>query len=144
MWGRPCLDPYRTLLFHNYFVSGRRHPIVPVALCLVVWFWPARGRVGLITHWTNINQGRAGGDLWNVPASDTILTCLDPSCEGRGGGKSIGLGMRVRTRTREKEWEGREWGWEWERGIITEFWKPDIFEDIFTYLALWWSKWSIN
>ena len=43
---------------------------------LVCW-----GRVGLITQWTNINQGRAGGDLWNVPASDTILTCLDPSCE---------------------------------------------------------------
>ena len=47
---------------------------------LVCW-----GRVGLITQWTNINQGRAGGDLWNVPASDTILTCLDPSCEGAIG-----------------------------------------------------------
>ena len=65
---------------------------------LVCW-----GRVGLITQWTNINQGRAGGDLWNVPASDTILTCLDPSCEGS---KSIGLGMSVRTRRRGKESKG--------------------------------------
>ena len=50
---------------HNYFLS-----------CCTVFSCGAGcgGRVGLITHWTNINQGRAAGDLWNAPASDTILT----------------------------------------------------------------------
>ena len=81
---RPCLDLY----YNTLYCAGQQlllylavlYPVCSMFSCgLVCW-----GRVGLITHWTNINQGRAGGDLWNAPPSDTILTPLHP-LRGRWG-----------------------------------------------------------